>query len=92
MAKPITEMDLDELLYAFQSRMEILIKQEASKWEPYQHPLLDEMENDLMPVVDHIVSYDPSPIYTEFGDGATSGSSYVKEAALLTLQERMRGF
>lgn len=88
MAKPITEMDLDELLYAFQSRMEILIKQEASKWEPYQHPLLDEMENDLMPVVDHIVGYDPSPIYTEIGDGGKVAGTYVKENGLLDVMER----
>ena len=88
MAKPITEMDIDELLYAFQERMQILIKREADKWHPYQHPFLDEIENELMPIVDHMVDYDPSPIYTEFGDGGTSGSSYVKENGLLDVMER----
>lgn len=90
MAKPITEMGIYELLYAFQSRMQILIEKEADKWQPDQNPWLDEIENELMPIVDHIVDYDPSPEYSEIGGGGTFG--YVKEAALLTLQERMRGF
>ena len=86
MAKPITEMDIDELLYAFQARMQILIKQEASKWQPHQHFFLDEIENELMPIVDHMVEYDPTPQYSEIGGGGSSG--YVKENGLLDVMER----
>ena len=86
MAKPITEMDIDELLYAFQARMQILIKQEASKWQPHQHFFLDEIENELMPIVDHMVEYDPTPQYSEISGGGTSG--YVKENGLLDVMER----
>ena len=91
MAKPITEMDIDELLYAFQERMQILIKREAGKWQPHQHFFLDEIENELMPIVDHMVDYDPTHDYIDNAGEPSGVSGYVKEAALLTLQERMRG-
>ena len=83
----IYEMDIDQLLYAFQQRMHILIKREAAKPQGYEHYFLDEIENELMPVIDHIVDYDPTPQYAEIGGGG-GGSSYVKENGLLGVMER----
>jgi len=82
----INEMGIDELLYAFQQRMHILIKREAAKPQGYEHYFLDEIENELMPVIDHIVDYEPSDdeITASYG----SGGSYVKENALLGVMER----
>ncbi|MBW2472705.1 MAG: hypothetical protein JRE18_11565 [Deltaproteobacteria bacterium] len=82
----INEMDIDQLLYAFQQRMHILIKREAAKPQGYEHYFLDEIENELMPVIDHIVDYEPSDdeITASYG----SGGGYVKENALLGVMER----
>lgn len=82
----INEMGIDELLYAFQQRMHILIKREAAKPQGYEHYFLDEIENELMPVIDHIVDYEPSDdeITASYG----SGGAYVKENALLGVMER----
>ena len=82
----INEMDIDQLLYAFQQRMHILIKREAAKPQGYEHYFLDEIENELMPVIDHIVDYEPSDdeITASYG----SGGGYVKENALLGGMER----
>jgi len=82
----INEMDIDQLLYAFQQRMHILIKREAAKPQGYEHYFLDDIENELMPVIDHIVDYEPSDdeITASYG----SGGGYVKENALLGVMER----
>ena len=82
----INEMDIDQLLYAFQQRMHILIKREAAKPQGYEHYFLDEIENELMPVIDHIVDYEPSDdeITASYGNGG----GYVKENALLGVMER----
>jgi len=82
----INEMDIDQLLYAFQQRMHILIKREAAKPQGYEHYFLDEIENELMPVIDHIVDYEPSDdeITASYG----SGGGYVKENGLLGVMER----
>ena len=82
----INEMDIDQLLYAFQQRMHTLIKREAAKPQGYEHYFLDEIENELMPVIDHIVDYEPSDdeITASYG----SGGGYVKENALLGVMER----
>ena len=82
----INEMDIDQLLYAFQQRMHILIKREAAKPQGYEHYFLDEIENELMPVIDHIVDYEPcdDEITASYG----SGGGYVKENALLGVMER----
>jgi len=82
----INEMDIDQLLYAFQQRMHILIKREAAKPQGYEHYFLDDIENELMPVIDHIVDYEPSDdeITASYG----SGGGYVKENGLLGVMER----
>ena len=82
----IYEMDIDQLLYAFQQRMHILIKREAAKPQGYEHYFLDDIENELMPVIDHIVDYEPSDdeITASYG----SGGGYVKENGLLGVMER----
>ena len=57
----VWEMDIDRLLYTFQQRMEILIKKEGKKHQMDAHHMLDQIENELMPEVDAIVNYDPTP-------------------------------
>ena len=57
----VWEMDIDRLLYTFQQRMEILIKEEAKKHEMDTHSWIDHIEHELMPEINHIVDYDPTP-------------------------------
>ena len=82
----INEMDIDQLLYAFQQRMHILIKREAAKPQGYEHYFLDDIENELMPVIDHIVDY--APCDDEITASYGSGGGYVKENGLLGVMER----
>jgi len=83
----IYEMDIDQLLYAFQERMTVLIKREASKPQGYEHFHLNQIEDELMPLINELVDYDPTPQYAEIGGGG-GGSSYVKENGLLGVMER----
>ena len=83
----IYEMDIDQLLYAFQERMTVLIKREASKPQGYEHFHFNQIEDELMPLINEMVDYDPTPQYSEIGEGG-GGSSYVKENALLGIMER----
>ena len=57
----IYEMDIDQLLYAFQQRMQVLIKREAAKPQGYEHFFLNDIEDELMPLIDGMVDYDPTP-------------------------------
>lgn len=57
----VWEMDIDRLLYTFQQRMEILIKDESKKHQMDAHHMLDQIEHELMPEVNAIVDYDPTP-------------------------------
>ena len=57
----IYEMDIDQLLYAFQERMTVLIKREASKPQGYEHFHLNQIEDELMPLINEMVDYDPTP-------------------------------
>ena len=82
----IYEMDIDQLLYAFQERMTVLIKREASKPQGYEHFHLNQIEDELMPLINELVDYDPTPQYAEIGGGGSGG--YVKENALLGVMER----
>jgi len=82
----IYEMDIDQLLYAFQERMTVLIKREASKPQGYEHFHFNQIEDELMPLINEMVDYDPTPQYSEIGGGG--GSSYVKENGLLGVMER----
>jgi len=82
----IYEMDIDQLLYAFQERMTVLIKREASKPQGYEHFHLNQIEDELMPLINELVDYDPTPQYAEIGGGGSGG--YVKENGLLGVMER----
>ena len=82
----IYEMDIDQLLYAFQERMTVLIKREASKPQGYEHFHFNQIEDELMPLINEMVDYDPTPQYSEIGGGDSSG--YVKENGLLGVMER----
>lgn len=82
----IYEMDIDQLLYAFQERMTVLIKREAAKPQGYEHFHFNQIEDELMPLIDELVDYDPTPQYSEIGGGGSTG--YVKENGLLGVMER----
>ena len=58
----VNEMNIDRLLYTFQQRMRVLLRQEAAKhmMDAYPGDFLDMIENDIMPSVDHIVDWEPS--------------------------------
>ena len=57
----VNEMSIDRLLYTFQQRMRVLLRQEAAKhmMDAYPGDFLDIIENDIMPSVDHIVDWEP---------------------------------
>jgi len=58
----VQEMNMDRLLYTFQQRMRILLKEDAKTDQMYaQLPwIIEIVENEIMPQVDHIVDWEPS--------------------------------
>lgn len=62
MSNNITEMGIDALLYSFQQRMQLLLKQEASKHQMDAEPtwVLDIIEDEIMPAVEKIVDWEPT--------------------------------
>ena len=58
----IYEMGLDRLLYTFQQRLRVLIKQEACTPIQDAQPgwVMDILENDIQPAIDKIVDWEPS--------------------------------
>jgi len=58
----VQEMNMDRLLYTFQQRMRILLKQDANTEQMYaQLPWIVEIvEDEIMPAVDKIVDWEPS--------------------------------
>ncbi len=55
-------MNMDRLLYTFQQRMRILLKQDANTDQMYaQLPwIIEIVEDEIMPAVDKIVDWEPS--------------------------------
>ena len=62
MTNNITEMGVDALLYSFQKRMQLLLKQDATKHQMDAQPpwVLDIIENEIMPAVEKIVDWEPT--------------------------------
>ena len=58
----IYEMGMDRLLYTFQQRLRVLIKQEACTPIQDAQPgwVMDILENDIQPAIDKIVDWEPS--------------------------------
>ncbi len=58
----VQEMNMDRLLYTFQQRMRILLKQDANTDQMYaQLPwIIEIVEDEIMPAVDKIVDWEPS--------------------------------
>ncbi len=58
----VHEMNMDRLLYTFQQRMRILLKQDANTDQMYaQLPwIIEIVEDEIMPAVDKIVDWEPS--------------------------------
>ena len=85
----VSEMNIDRLLYTFQQRMRILLKAEARKhqMDAYDGTFLDMIENEIMPAVDHIVDYDPTPLtYEDVYDAVQP--VYITPKAILDVMER----
>jgi hypothetical protein len=61
----INEMNIDRLLYTFQQRMRVLLEAEKGKhmMDAYDGGFLDVIEDEIMPHVDYIVDFDPTPQY-----------------------------
>lgn len=57
----VNEMNIGRLLYTFQQRMRILLKEEARKhqMDAFDGDFLDVIENNIMPSVDYIVDWEP---------------------------------
>ena len=58
----IYEMGMDRLLYTFQQRLRVLIKQEVRTPIQDAQPgwVMDILENDIQPAIDKIVDWEPS--------------------------------
>ena len=58
----IYEMGMDRLLYTFQQRLRVLIKQEECTPIQDAQPgwVMDILENDIQPAIDKIVDWEPS--------------------------------
>ena len=58
----IYEMGMDRLLYTFQQRLRVLIKQEERTPIQDAQPgwVMDILENDIQPAIDKIVDWEPS--------------------------------
>ena len=58
----VQEMNMDRLLYTFQQRMRILLKQDAHTDQMYaQLPwIIEIVEDEIVPAVDKIVDWEPS--------------------------------
>ena len=58
----VQEMNMDRLLYTFQQRMRILLKEDAKTDQMYAQLSLvvDIVEDEIMPAVDKIVDWEPS--------------------------------
>ena len=58
----IHEMDIDRLLFCFQQRMQVLLKEDDALYgmDAWKRNLIDD---EIMPAVDEIVDYDPAPQY-----------------------------
>ena len=85
----VSEMNIDRLLYTFQQRMRTLLKAEARKHEmdSYDPAFLDLIEEEIMPAVDHIVDYDPTPQnYEDVYDAVQP--VYITPNAILDVMER----
>ena len=82
----VSEMNIDPLLHTFQQRLRILLKAEARKhqMDAYDGTFLDVIENEIMPAVDHIVDYDPTPLTYE----DTIRDAYITPNAILDVMER----
>ena len=58
----VNEMNIDRLLYTFQQRMRVLIKEDQGKhlMDSYDGSCLSIIEDEIMPAVDQIVDREPS--------------------------------
>ena len=58
----VQEMNMDRLLYTFQQRMRILLKEDAKTDQMYAQLswVVDIVEDEIMPAVDKIVDWEPS--------------------------------
>ena len=58
----VYEMNMDRLLYTFQQRLNILVKEEARKHIMDAQPgwVMDIIENEIQPLVDKIVDWEPT--------------------------------
>lgn len=58
----INEMSMDSLLYGFQQRLKILVKENARKHMVEAQPawIMDIIENEIQPLIDQIVDWEPS--------------------------------
>tara|TARA_R100001163_G_C4886181_1_gene81280 strand:+ start:243 stop:497 length:255 start_codon:yes stop_codon:yes gene_type:complete len=58
----INEMSMDSLLYGFQQRLQILVKENARKHMMDAQPewVMDIIENEIQPLIDQIVDWEPS--------------------------------
>lgn len=58
----VHEMNMDRLLYTFQQRLNILVKEEARKHIMDAQPgwVMDIIENEIQPLVDKIVDWEPT--------------------------------
>lgn len=58
----INEMSMDSLLYMFQQRLQILVKENARKHMMDAQPqwIMDIIENEIQPLIDQIVDWEPS--------------------------------
>lgn len=58
----INEMCLDRLLYTFQQRLRVLVKEESRKPMMDAQPgwVMDILENEIQPQIDKIVDWEPT--------------------------------
>ena len=58
----INEMSMDSLLYGFQQRLKILVKENDRKHVMEAQPewIMDIIENEIQPLIDQIVDWEPS--------------------------------
>ena len=58
----INEMSMDSLLYMFQQRLKVLVKENSRKHMMDAQPewIMDIIENEIQPLIDQIVDWEPS--------------------------------
>lgn len=61
----VHEMDIDRLLFCFQQRMQVLLKEDDARHQMDAMPAWwrSLIDDEIMPAVDEIVDYDPTPQY-----------------------------